>query len=74
MTCRELAELLIDYVADELAAEQRVALQGHLDACPECVHYVTTYRVTIEITRRLPCVPLSEQLLERLKKALENDN
>jgi anti-sigma factor RsiW len=74
MTCRELAELLIDHIAGELAAEQEAALRSHLDACPECVHYVATYQLTIQITRRLPCTPCPERVWEKLRRAIEEEN
>ena len=73
MTCRELADLLADYLAGELADEHCALIRSHLDACPHCVHFVATYQITIQITRQLPAAPTPDRLLERLKKALEND-
>jgi anti-sigma factor RsiW len=73
MTCRELADLLVDYLAGELAGERCALIRSHLDSCPHCVHFVATYQVTIQITRQLPPAPAPDRLLERLKKALEND-
>ena len=37
LTCRQLAELLIDYVSGELPPEQEERLRQHLDACPPCL-------------------------------------
>jgi len=73
MTCRELADLLVDYLAGELADERCVSIRSHLDSCPHCVHFVATYQVTIQVTRQLPTPPAPKHLLERVKKALEND-
>jgi anti-sigma factor RsiW len=69
MNCRELAELLIDYVAGELAAEETEHIRRHLAECPTCVCYVETYELTIELTRRLPAVAPPARLLERLREA-----
>jgi anti-sigma factor RsiW len=69
MNCRELAELLIDYVAGELAAEQAEHIRRHLAECPPCVCYVETYALTIQLSRRLPPVAPPDRLLERLRQA-----
>ena len=39
MTCRRAVELLIDYVADDLAADQRSLLESHFQRCPPCLIY-----------------------------------
>ena len=52
MTCRELADFMMDYLNDDLAADVRAAFDRHLSLCPNCVAYVKTYRTTIELGRR----------------------
>jgi anti-sigma factor RsiW len=52
MTCRELADFLMDYLNEDLTAEVRAAFDRHLALCPNCVAYVKTYRTTIELGRR----------------------
>jgi anti-sigma factor RsiW len=74
MTCRELADLLCDYLEGELEAERCAVIRSHLQACPECGCLVETYQLTIQISRRLPPSPVPEHLLERLKKALEENS
>jgi anti-sigma factor RsiW len=71
MSCHELAELLIDFVAGELPTPQRERVETHLNACPPCVTYLETYRLTIQLTRKLPCVPLPPQLVVKLRQVLE---
>ena len=71
MTCRELTELLIDFVADELPPEHRAHLEQHLLQCPPCTAYLDTYKTTIQLTRQLPCVPLPPELAARLRQALQ---
>ena len=70
MSCREIIELLIDFVSDELPADLRDRIEQHLRACPPCVTYVETYRLTIKLTRQLPCQPMPPQLAQRLRCAL----
>jgi hypothetical protein len=73
MTCRELTELLCDYVGGELSDELCCTIRTHLDCCSTCVHFVETYRLTIQITRQLPATPPPDSLLQRLRQALQDD-
>jgi anti-sigma factor RsiW len=70
LTCRELAEALGDVVDGELAAEHRVAVERHLDHCPDCRILMETYRLTITLARRLEPPPLPAGFLARLQQQL----
>ena len=71
MTCRELVELLIDFVSDELPLEHRQRIEQHLRCCPPCEAYLASYQTTIRLTRQLPCEPLPPQLEQRLRIVLQ---
>jgi anti-sigma factor RsiW len=71
ITCRELIALLCDFIDGELAEDQRCLVEQHLGNCPPCVVYLETYRLTIHLTRKLPCEPLPEKLQEKLRAVLE---
>jgi anti-sigma factor RsiW len=71
ITCRELVELLIDFVGGELDEELRRRVEQHLHCCPPCVTYLETYQITIRLTRRLPPAPLPAELKARLRAVLE---
>jgi anti-sigma factor RsiW len=71
ITCRQLVELLIDFITGELPPEHQQRIEKHLRECPPCVTYVETYRLTIQLTRRLPCQPPPPGLAVKLRKALE---
>ena len=70
MNCRELVELLCDFVANELPEDQRALIEQHLCKCPPCVVYVETYRLTITVSRKLPDAPVPNELLDRVRAAL----
>jgi len=72
MTCRELDELLFEYIQGELDSDLCQHISRHLSDCRPCVDYVETYRVTIQLTRRLPTAPLPPELAERLQEALRS--
>jgi anti-sigma factor RsiW len=73
ITCRQLVELLIDYVSGELDDDRRRHIEQHLQRCPPCVTYLETYQITIQITRQLPSAPMPPQLIERLRAVLEEN-
>ncbi len=70
MTCRELAELLIDYIQGDLEPEIHQHISRHISLCPPCEAFVATYRITIQMTRQLPPAPMPPELAERLKAVL----
>jgi anti-sigma factor RsiW len=71
MNCRELAELLFEFVSGELAPERCALLEEHLKRCPPCHVYLETYRLTIHISGRLPCRSLPADCEERLRAVVE---
>lgn len=52
LTCRELADFLMDYVDGELAGDVRERFEHHLTLCPNCVRYVSAYRKTADLSRK----------------------
>ena len=48
MTCRELVELVTDYLEGGLPAGERALLEAHLAECGHCVEYVAQMRRTID--------------------------
>jgi anti-sigma factor RsiW len=51
ITCRELVELLDEYISGDMPAARVGAFREHLAACPECVNYLNSYRRTIRLGR-----------------------
>ena len=70
LTCRKVAELLIDIVEGSLSEEQQSLVQRHLCGCVPCAIYMHTYRDTIRITQSLPAEPLPDEFATRLKRML----
>jgi len=50
MACRELVELITDYLDGELPEHDRVRLEDHLAKCDGCASYLEQMRATIELT------------------------
>ncbi len=71
ITCRELAELLSDFVAGQLPPDCREHVEQHLGRCPSCVAYLEGYRLTVQMTRQLPHLTLPPGLAQQLLALLE---
>lgn len=53
LTCRELLELLTDYLDGALAGPVAASVDRHLDECEHCRHYLEEFRASIEATAGL---------------------
>ena len=71
MTCRDVAEMLVDFVEGELPEQEMLILQRHICACPPCMFYLETYHTTIQVTHALPEEPLPPEFEARLRAVIE---
>lgn len=51
LTCRQVIDLLMEYVDGRGDVAFRAAFEAHLAVCPSCVNYLRSYERTIELTR-----------------------
>lgn len=72
LTCRTLAELLIDYVDGSLPADQRSLMDRHMCGCVPCAIYLRTYQDTIRLTHALPEAPIPPEFAARLQAVLQD--
>lgn len=61
MACRELVELVTDYLEDRLPTAGRMRFEAHLAACEACRTYLEQYRRTVQALGRLPEESLSPE-------------
>jgi anti-sigma factor RsiW len=59
LQCREIVEIVTDYLEGSLDVETRIGLEEHLAACPPCRDYLEQMRQTIDLAQRLSAGPLS---------------
>ena len=69
LTCRELVELVTDYLEDRLPAAARARFEDHLTSCDGCQAYVEQMRLTLRALGRLPEEQLSGQAREAMLSA-----
>ena len=71
LTCRELVELVTDYLEDALDADDRARFEAHLNACEGCTAYLGQMRATIwaagHLCERTATPTTSDALLETFR-------
>ena len=71
LTCREVVELVTEYLEGGLSTHDRLDFERHLVWCSWCRDYLDQMRTTIELTGRPddaePPAQLREQLLEAFR-------
>ena len=53
LLCRELVELVTEYLSDALTADDRARFEHHLSDCPPCTTYLAQMRATIALAGTL---------------------
>ena len=69
MPCRELVELVTDYLEDRLSPLDRARFEAHLGECEACRTYLKQFRQTIRALGRLPEESLSPEARHALLAA-----
>jgi len=52
LTCRELADFILDYLDGGLAGDVRERFEHHLSLCSNCRRYIAAYEKTVALGRR----------------------
>ena len=53
LVCRQVVELVNDYLADDLPRAERKRFERHLAGCPHCTAYLEQIRLTVATIGRL---------------------
>ena len=53
LSCREMVELVTDYLEDALPGTERARFEAHIAGCDGCTAYLEQMRATIALTGRL---------------------
>lgn len=68
LTCKELVEIVTDYLEDALPPTDRTRFESHLKGCEDCTNYLDQMRRTITLMGHLSEEDIPEvsktQLLE----------
>ena len=53
LTCKKAAELLLDFLENNLGPEESGDMRSHLQACSLCAQFVESYQKTSVVCRRV---------------------
>jgi anti-sigma factor RsiW len=67
LTCRQLIDVLDDYLDRRLEPDEVAALEQHLAECEACRAYLATYRKTRALGARVARVEMPEEMKTRLR-------
>lgn len=70
MTCKRVTSLIMDYLSEELINESTLIFEEHLNDCPNCAAFVSTYKRTIRAAQSLPCENIPTDMENRVRKFL----
>jgi anti-sigma factor RsiW len=69
LACRQVVELVTDYLEGDLPDPVRTAVERHLEACPACVRYLEQMRLTAGSLRDLPVESITPEARTELVNA-----
>ena len=69
LTCKELTELITDYLEERLSQTDRLRFEQHLSGCSGCVAYVDQMRITIQAMGSKPPLKIPSSIEEPLLEA-----
>ena len=72
LTCREVVEIVSDYLEGALSPEDRARFDAHLETCDGCTAYVEQMRETIRLTGMLTEEQVPVEQRERLRQAFRD--
>lgn len=66
LTCRELTELITEYLEGRMSFWQRLQVQMHLGMCQHCRAYLRQMRATVQTLGKLPTEPIPPEVEREL--------
>jgi anti-sigma factor RsiW len=67
ITCREMVELMSDYLDGSLDAPERARFEAHLASCDGCTRALEQLRATVRVTGSLREEPIADEQRELLR-------
>jgi anti-sigma factor RsiW len=72
LTCKEVVEIVTDYLEGALSPEDRARFEEHLAVCDGCTSYVEQMRETIRLSGMVTEEQIPEAQRERLRQAFRD--
>ena len=78
ISCKQLVDLVADYLEESIPDEARVQFEQHLSECGYCTAYVQQLQVTVTLTKKLGedelDKPAPKELLNIFRKWKQDQN
>ena len=72
LTCREMVEIVTDYLEGTMPARERAIFEAHLSVCPGCTAYLEQMRQTIGLLGKLTEETIGPQARDELLKVFRD--
>lgn len=72
MTCREMVELMSDYLDGTLAEPVHARFEAHLGGCEGCTNALDQLRMTLRVAARLRDEPIADEQRELLRSVFRD--
>ena len=72
LTCREMVELVTDYLEGRLDGAERQRFEAHVAECDGCTRYIDQMRMTIDALGRIPPETISPEAEKELLDAFRD--
>jgi predicted anti-sigma-YlaC factor YlaD len=72
LTCREMVELVTEYIEGTMPLRLRAIFEAHLSVCPGCTAYLDQMRQTIRVLGKLTEEAIAPQVRDELLKAFQD--
>ncbi len=72
MSCKELVELVTEYLEDSLAPSDREQFDAHMSNCVGCTDYLAQMRLTLQLSGRIEEGSLDTAVREELLEAFRD--
>ncbi len=72
LTCRELTELVTEYLEGQLGWLQRLSFQMHVGMCGHCRRYFAQMKKTVQLLGHMPEEPIPDDVRTELLHRFRN--
>ena len=70
ITCKQVTQLIMDYINSQLDSEQTRIFEEHLRDCKDCLAFLNTYKKTVEGVRSMKPEDIPQKIIERVRNSL----
>ncbi len=74
LKCSDVVEQASDYLEHELTFQRRFQYRAHLFICRHCRLFSRQFSAAVAMTRRLPEPPVSQHVIDRVKRQLDSQD